>query len=657
MSLIVKTIFKGKDLLSPIFKRQTKNVGKFGDKASRSFAKASRSATQFGSVVKGVLAAGLIQRGLSGVARGTRVVTEEFIDFDAALTQAGAKFPTVIKRGTDSFNELGAVARKVGAETEFSAADAARGLDFLAMAGFNAEQAMAALPGVTDLATIANTDLARSTDIASDVLGAFNLMTKDSVGLEKNLARVTDVMAATVTSANTDIEQLFETMKFAGPVATNAGASIETFTTMAAFMANAGIKGSLAGTALRTAFINLSAPTPKATNLIKKLGIQLKTLSGDMRDPLDIMDDLRKATARMGSAQKTSALNVIFGRRAVAGMSVILNATNDELQEFRHNQEVASGMSRRMGNDIRKSIGNRLKELRSALIEVGFKFLEAFVGKGEGGLLRLIEAVRKFDVKPIVEGIKTVARVFSVAFDGVKIFGEALMDLSGVIKIVTGVIIAAKVAQWAWNVAMLANPIGILVAAIAAAVVVIAVLINKWESAKATIILAGLQIRNTFLDVFDALKSAFISFANLMIDGINQILGAFGAGFNVEKFELPDESAKLQRQIELVKARNNLLAAAVKDSKELQTRALAAGESARGRERAVAARRIELPGISSRDPSEFTPSRSVDPELMRQQQIGFTGEINLRGAQEGTEFKGRTRGAPPIRTEVLGANQ
>lgn len=652
---IVKTVFAGKDLLAPIFKRQTAAVGKFGDKASKSFAKASRSATNFGDIVKGVLTAGLIQRGLGVVARGARVVTEEFVDFDQALTQAGAKFPEVIKRGTDSFRKLGAVARKVGAETQFTAADAARGLDFLAMAGFDAQQAMVALPGVTDLATIANTDLARSTDIATDALGAFNLMSKDSIQLEKNLSRVTDVMAATVTSANTDIEQLFEAMKMAGPVATNAGASIETFNTIAAEMANAGIKGTLAGTALRTAFINLSAPVPKAQKLLNKFGIATKDSSGNMRDLLDIMDDVRGATSKMGSAQKTAALNTIFGRRAVAGMSVILNASSEQLREFRQTLIDAGGASKRMAGDIRKSIGNRLKELRSTLIEVGFKFLEAFVGKGEGGLDKLIAAVRRFDVKPIVEGIKTIVNIIGVAVDGIKIFGEALWDLKDVLKAVALTIGIVKAAQWAWNVAMLANPLGILIAAIVAAIVVIAVLANKWDSATATITLAIMQIRNTFLDIFETIQGAFIRFANFMINGVNQIFEAFGIGAKLKEFEIPDESAKIQRQIELINARNNLLTSAVKNSEELQRKALAVGESLRGQQRATEARQIRLP---QRMETEFAPyemPRTVDPELIRQQ-IGFSGEINLKGAPEGATFTGKTRGAPPIKTEVLGAN-
>lgn len=647
---VVSTIFKGKDLLSPIFKRQGILAGKFGDKASRSFAKASKKAINFGDIVKGILTAGLIQRGISALTRGARTVTSEFIDFDQALTQAGAKFDPVVKRGTESFRKLGEIARKVGAETQFTAADAAQGLDFLAMAGFNAAQAMSALPGVTDIATIANLDLAESTSIAVDSLGAFNLMTKDSVQLEKNLSRVTDVMAKTITSANTDMQQLFETMKFAGPVATAAGASIETFNVFAAEMANAGIKGSLAGTALRTAFIALSGPVPKAQKLLKKLNVETKDSSGNMRDLMDIMDDIRKSTAKMGTAQKAAALNTIFGRRAVAGMSVILNASSRELRDFRQELENASGTSKRMATDIRKSIGNRLKELKSALIEIGFRFIEAFVGGGEKGLDTLIAAVRRFDVKPIVNGIKSIINVIKVAVDGFKIFAEALSDLKGVIIAVTSVVIAAKVAQWAWNAAMLANPIGILITAIAAAIVVIVILTNKWNSAKATIELAVLGLRNAFLTAFEAIQRGVIKMINAIISAFNQI-----PGISIPQLKIPDESAKIQRQVELIRARNKLLIAAVKDSEELQKKAMIVGESIRGREQAAIYRQFEIPELAKAQ-TEFAPiERTIDPELI-QQQIQFRGEIGLRGAPEGTTFTGKTQGAPPIKTEMLGLN-
>jgi len=179
-SFAVSTIFKAKDAVTTAFKRMGTAADKFGRKSKSSFAMANRSALTFKKTVGAILTAGILRRGFGLLAQGIRTAATEFVTFDDAITKAGAKFPAVIKRGTDEFKRLQAVARGVGATTKFSATEAAEGLDFLAMAGFNAEQAMAALPAVTNLAVVADADLARATDIASDALGSFNLMTQDS---------------------------------------------------------------------------------------------------------------------------------------------------------------------------------------------------------------------------------------------------------------------------------------------------------------------------------------------------------------------------------------------------------------------------------------------------------------------------------------------
>jgi hypothetical protein len=338
-------------------------------------------------------------------------------------------------------------------------------------------------------------------------------------------------------------------------------------------------------------------------------------------------------------------------------MSVILNASSEQLREFRSNLEAAGGTSKRMAGDIRKSIGNRLKELRSALIEVGFKFIEAFVGKGEGALDRLIVAVRNFDITPIVNAIKRVIEIFRVAYDGIKIFGSALGGLGSVFKFAIkhldtliftfGLL---KVAVWAVNTALYANPIGIVIGAIVALIAVVKILAENWNSASATIQLAMFRARDLILSAFEAIRKGAIHMINAVISAFNAI-----PGVDIPQLKVPDDSAKIERQVELLRLRNKLLIGAVKDSEELQRKALGVGASLRGQQRAAAARQIQLPGVSTEELAPFEAPRSVDPELVRQQ-IGFQGEINLRGAPEGSTFTGKTRGAPPIRTEVLGAN-
>ena len=148
------------------------------------------------------------------------------------------------------------------------------------MAGFNAEQAMKMLPGITSLATVANVDLARATDIASDALGAFNLMTNDTVQLQKNLNRVNDVSAKTTTMFNTDLNALFESVKAGASTFTAAGQSMESFNALVGVMSNAGVKGSESGTSLRNVMLRLADPTKETADVLKKIRCSDSRFSG-----------------------------------------------------------------------------------------------------------------------------------------------------------------------------------------------------------------------------------------------------------------------------------------------------------------------------------------------------------------------------------------
>jgi TP901 family phage tail tape measure protein len=322
----------------------------------------------------------------------------------------------MVKRGTKAFDALQEKAREVGATTEFTAAEAGKGLEFLAMAGFDANQAMAALPLTVDLATASNLDLARASDIASDALGAFNMMSKDSAELTTNLTRINDVFAATVTSANVDMENLFETMKFAGPVMTTAGQSLETFAALTGKMGAAGIKGSLAGTALKNAVLNLQAPAGKTKAMVKKLGLTIADENGNMLDMIDILEQVEQKTKDMGTAQRGAAVEALFGKRAVAGVNVLLNEGGAELKRYRAELEASGGASKKMADEMRKSLGNRLAALKSAAIELGFKFIEAFETDGKSAIETLTEAIRNFDVKPAVEQAKEILGMMKKLF-------------------------------------------------------------------------------------------------------------------------------------------------------------------------------------------------------------------------------------------------
>jgi TP901 family phage tail tape measure protein len=306
----VETIFKAVDKLTAPVSRMQNSIGKFTRSASDGLGRLNRIFSKVSDGIKKVGRNMLIGAAVIGGAMTSVVATGA--QFEQSIVNASAKFPEGIKRGTDAFKALEDAARKTGSTTEFTASQSAEALNFLAMAGFNAENAIAALPGVVDLATASSLDLGTATDIASDYLGAFNLMTKDSQQLGRNLQRVNDVIAKTATSANTSVTDLFEAIKDGGPVATTAGASLETFASLAGTLANAGIKGSRAGTTLKNTFLSIAAPSTSAAKILKRLSVSTQDADGNMLDIVETLDSLNKALDGLGTGARAALLEGIF---------------------------------------------------------------------------------------------------------------------------------------------------------------------------------------------------------------------------------------------------------------------------------------------------------------------------------------------------------
>ncbi len=549
-------------------------VDTVGDKASRSFRKASRAATGFGTVMKGILAAGVVQRGLAAAGMAVRELGEEFIAFDKNITKAVTRLPGGLDRTSSAFREMGEIARREAARTEFSAAQTAGAIEQLALAGFDLEQSMAALPGTINLATNAGVAVEEATTIAAKSLGAFGLKVDDTAQLTTNLTRVNDVFSRTVSNATLDITGLFETLKFGGPAAHAAGQSIETFSAVTGVLADSAIDASIAGTSLRRAFLNLAAPVPKARKELKRLGVSIKDEgTGEFRDFLDIMKDVETATKDMTNVQKLSSLSTIFGARAVNAMNAILVRGVDNVKDFRTNLEQAGGASKKMADTIRQSLGNRLLILRSALIELGFKFLEAFAGKAGEGVEGAIKAVQKFDVRPVVEGVKDVIKFGKELIDVVKPFLSwlptlielwisyriALKAVAAVQAVVFFVKLAASIkaaggAMAVFNAIMAANPIGLVILAVSALVFAIIKLIQHWDDvslaaqdALGDIEVGLIMLKMGALKTFQAIVNGAIKIFTTLPVGILKLFGV-----DVEKhiprieFDFSDELAQIK---------------------------------------------------------------------------------------------------------------
>ncbi|MBQ0165508.1 MAG: phage tail tape measure protein [Treponema sp.] len=466
-----------------------KSISQQGDVAARAMKKAELRMSAIGSAAKTAVK-GAAVGAFAALGVGIASATKQYIEFDQAITSSGALFKDLDSTSESfgaSMEALGKTARDVAAVTEFNAVDTAGALTKMAYAGMTSETAMALLAGTTDLATAAGTDLTTAVDIATDALGAFNL---DATA--GNLQRVSDVMAKTASTANTSLTDMFEAIKYAGPGFTAAGQSAETLSAAIGALANAGIKGSSAGTALQAVFTELAKG--KKQDILAGYGVSIADAEGNFLNLYDIIAQIEEKTASMSGVERSTFLDSVFGVRGGKAMNIILAQGAEAMKAYEATLISSTGAAAQMAAVMRGSIANQINVLKSGLTELGFKFVEAFKNQGSEALQNLITYVQNFDPAPL---IATLTRVFDVIggivsvlwkmkgliiplIVGIEAYKVAMMGLISIMKIVE-VVKALSAGMAVLHAAMLANPITIIAVAIAALIGIVVALAMNWD--------------------------------------------------------------------------------------------------------------------------------------------------------------------------------
>ena len=273
-------------------------------------------------------------------------------------------------------------AKEMGASTKFSASEAAEAMNYMAMAGWNTQQMIDGLPGILNLAAASGESLANTSDIVTDALTAFGLKAEDS-------SHFADVLAKTSSSANTNVSLMGETFKYVAPLAGTLGFSVEDTALAVGLMANAGIKGSQAGTALKTAIANLASPTDSMKEQMKKLGISITDTNGSVKPLITILEELRTKFGKLSSAQQSAAASTIFGKESMSGMLAIINASDSDFNSLYENIKNADGAAKDMADTMQDNLQGDLTTLSSALEGVGIKVSEVL----EPALRDIVEAI------------------------------------------------------------------------------------------------------------------------------------------------------------------------------------------------------------------------------------------------------------------------
>lgn len=438
-------------------------------------------------------------------------------DFEEAMDAVKA----ITGANTSELNSLVSTARELGETTSFAASEAAAGMRFLGMAGFETNEIVASMPGVLDLAKAGATDLGRAADISSDILTGFGLQAQD-------MSRVGDVLAKTFTSSNTTLEMLGDTMKYVGPLAKANGIEIETMAAMTGLLGNAGIKGSQAGTTLRAMLTRLTAPSEAAADTLAGLGVEIENMDGNMRPLLDIIGDLETGMEDMGSVEKMSILKEVFGEEPASGIAELMSQGKDGIASYVQELQSAGGTASRIATEMGSNAKGGVKEWRSALeslsITVGSELLPALTPliKEVTQVVRQMtawasanpETVRTIatltaGVAALLTAVGPIASILSglVSTLGLVKFATATLTSLGmlplkmafaslvpVIKVVTGL--------------MLANPIGLAVTAIAAGA---ALIMTDWGA-----------VGDFFVKLWDNIKETFGKAIDFVISAVTQ---------------------------------------------------------------------------------------------------------------------------------------
>ena len=269
--------------------------------------------------------------------------------FESAMNQVAAVSGATGKQ----FQELENLAKQLGETTSFSASQAAEGMSFLAMAGFDVNDILQSMPGVLNLAAAGQMDLAMASDIASNILTGFG---KDA----SEMANAVDVLAKTFTSSNTNLVQLGEAMAYVAPVANSAGLQFEEVSAAVGLLGNAGIQASMAGTALRGAISRLLSPTSESEKILHRLGITALDSAGNLLPLNKIIEQLEKSGAT------TADILTIFGDRAGPGISSLVDQGAESLRELTKELENSGGTAQSIADKQLEGLNGSLKRLQSA---------------------------------------------------------------------------------------------------------------------------------------------------------------------------------------------------------------------------------------------------------------------------------------------------
>lgn len=542
------------------FSAPMKNITNLTKKQEKQLKRSQNALVRFGK--DGAKALGSLAKYAGGALAGAITALSGYsikvgADFEAAMSKVQA----ISGASGTALDALTAKAKEMGATTQFSASEAAQAMQYMAMAGWKDTDMLNGIKGIMDLAAASGEDLANVSDIVTDALTAFGMSAQDS-------GRFADVLAAASSNANTNVGLMGYTFKYVAPLAGSLKYSVEDVALAIGLMANAGIKGEQAGTALRSTFTRLIKPPKEAADAMSKLGISVKNADGSVKPLNTTLADLRKAFSKLSDSEKAEYASMMAGQEAMSGFLALVNASDGDFDKLskaiRESDGAAAGMAKTMNSNLK----GQMKQFQSVTEAIGISIYDKFkkpltnafadVNGSLGDLNKSItdgELASSFDrlgesvgvlVKALADGLivalPVVVSLFTwlvdngdtvIAMLGGIGAGFAAFKVAAMLQAVTTALEGVSVATAICNAVMAVNPLFWIAAAIAAVVAGLILLWQNWDKVTAVLGTAwekfkqfGVWLRDKFMSIISpiadkvrAISEGFKSFGNKIFGG------------------------------------------------------------------------------------------------------------------------------------------
>lgn len=452
---------------------------------------------------------------------GTAAVTTA-ANFESSMSQVQAtmgitadSMSTVDGQSVNTMDTLSELAKKMGAETAFSASECAQALNYLALAGYSTQEMCDTLPTVLNLAAAGDIDLASASDMVTDAMSALGMETSEA-------DTMVDQMAKTASTTNTSVAQLGEGILTIGATAKSVKGGTAELNTALGILANNGIKGAEGGTHLRNIILSLQNPTDKAAAQMQALGVSVFDSEGNMRSMNDILGDLNTSMEGMTSEEKANIISTIFNKTDLSSVNALLANTGDTWDNLQNSITNSAGAAQQMADTQLDNLQGQLTILKSALEGLAISFGELLMP----AIKNIVSAIQSFVdwLNSMDEGTKkvivTIALVVAAIGPVLIIVGKVISAIGTIMTIIPklgGALKAVQGVMAAFNAVCAANPYVLIIAAIVALIAIFVVLWNKcdgfrefwinlWEGIKSVVSTAIEAIKNFFMGVIDFVK-------------------------------------------------------------------------------------------------------------------------------------------------------